>query len=512
MTNLHGHASLAMLLATTVLFALLLASQGARAQNAYTPGNLLVSKSILNAPANLLVPGQTVLPGGGGATAVDNGLFGNIFTNEGPDPSFGVTTAITLDQVTRGGSVVGSQVVPGVVTSFSSKSELGLSLSADGRSVTFMGYNAPVNALDVSNSNTPGHPDPTNPVQLTYQRSVATVGANGQVTTQAVDAYSGNNGRNAITGSNGTTYLVGNAGNGTSAATAAVLADQEANTGVQIVQPGSANTGSAGQYNITQNGYAADKSSKDSNFRGETIFDNTLYVTKGSGGNGINTVYQVGTAGTLPTGSSNAVTILPGFNTTLAKTDTTDAPFGLFFANATTLYVSDEGVNTPPTAASPNQAPTVSAHAGTQKWSLVGGVWQLDYVLQNGLDTGAYSVTGTDAEGNLETVSATTTGLRNLTGIDNADGTVSLYAATATTSSLTDQGADPNSVLAINDVLSATTLPAGEAYTTLEGPQFATVYRGVTETPFAAAVPEPATLAVLGMGLLGLKGVRRRSV
>ncbi len=511
MTNPNGSASFAAVLATAALSGLWLAPQDAHAQNAYTPDNLLVSKSILDAPANLLVPGQTVLPGGGGATAVGNGLFGNIFNNEGPDPSFGVTTAITLDQVTRGGSVVGSQVVPGVVTSFSSKSELGLSLSADGRSVTFMGYNAPVNALDVSNSNTPGHPDPTNPVQLTYQRSVATVGANGQVTTQAVNAYSGNNGRNAITGSNGVTYLVGNAGNGTSAATAAVLADQGANTGVQIVQPGNANTSSAGQYNITQNGYAADKSSKDSNFRGETIFNNTLYMTKGSGGNGINTVYQVGTAGTLPTGSSNAVTILPGFNTTLAKTDTTDAPFGLFFANATTLYVSDEGVNTPPTAANPGQPPTVSAHAGIQKWSLVGGVWQLDYVLQNGLDTGAYSVTGTDAGGNLETASATTTGLRNLTGIHNPDGTVSLYAATATTSSLTDQGADPNSVLAINDVLSATTLPVGEVYTTLEGPQFGTVYRGVTETPFAATVPEPGTLAVLGMGLLGLIGMRRPS-
>ena len=34
---------------------------------------------------------------------------------------------------------------------------------------------------------------------------------------------------------------------------------------------------------------------------GLMIHDNTLYVTKGSGGNGINTVYQVGTHGVLPT-------------------------------------------------------------------------------------------------------------------------------------------------------------------------------------------------------------------
>ena len=50
-----------------------------------------------------------------------------------------------------------------------------------------------------------------------------------------------------------------------------------------------------------------------------------------------------------------------------------------------------------------------------------------------------------------------------------------------------------------------------EAYTTLEGPQFATVYRGVSETPFAATVPEPGTLAVLAMGVLGLMEVRRLS-
>ena len=49
----------------------------------------------------------------------------------------------------------------------------------------------------------------------------------------------------------------------------------------------------------------SDKPGKDTNFRGLTIFDNTLYVSKGSGGNGVNTVYQVGTAGSLPT-TSNA--------------------------------------------------------------------------------------------------------------------------------------------------------------------------------------------------------------
>ena len=61
--------------------------------------------------------------------------------------------------------------------------------------------------------------------------------------------------------------------------------------------------------------YPADKPGKDNNFRGLTIFNNTLYVTKGSGSNGIDTVYQVGSAGTLPTLATAAaapITVLPG--------------------------------------------------------------------------------------------------------------------------------------------------------------------------------------------------------
>ena len=209
----------------------------------------------------------------------------------------------------------------------------------------------------------------------------------------------------------------------------------------------------------------------------------------------------MGAAGTLPTGG-NAVAILPGFNTRLASADTTANtdtqfhPFGLFFANATTLYVADEGI-----AGQGANGTPLPAQAGLQKWSLVGGTWVEDYVLQAGLDTGAYAVPGLDAK-----YSPTTTGLRNLAGIVNPDGTVSLYAVTATSSTLTDQGGDPNSVVAITDVLAAATLPAGERFSTLAGPVYATVYRGVSETPVA----EPAALAVLAIGLLGLAASRRR--
>jgi hypothetical protein len=78
--------------------------------------------------------------------------------------------------------------------------------------------------------------------------------------------------------------------------------------------------------------FGTDKPGKDTNSRGMIIFNDTLYITKGSGGNGINTVYQVGSAGTLPTGTAAdlanvPITILPGFPNTTASTSTT-FPFG----------------------------------------------------------------------------------------------------------------------------------------------------------------------------------------
>lgn len=122
-----------------------------------------------------------------------------------------------------------------------------------------------------------------------------------------------------------------------------------------------------------------------------------MYVTKGSGSNGIDTVYQVGATGglssiTTTNAASAPISILPGFPTTPDK-DVKSAidgyyPFGIWFANKTTLYVADEGDGVFGDAAA-------STIAGLQKWSLVNGTWKLDYVLQRGLNLGVqYTVAG----------------------------------------------------------------------------------------------------------------------
>jgi hypothetical protein len=143
--------------------------------------------------------------------------------------------------------------------------------------------------------------------------------------------------------------------------------------------------------------------------------------------------------------------------------------------------VADEGSGNNTAADNPTNDP----NNGLEKWSLVNGVWQLDYTLQAGLNLGVhYSVVnGPSGEVYPTALNPATDGLRNLTGKINGDGTVTLYAVTSTVSASGDQGADPNKLVAITDNLSATTLPANENFTTLKTARYGEVLRGVSFTP-----------------------------
>ncbi len=355
----------------STLFAICL-SQSAVAD--VLPFNLIVSRTVYEGAASTVQVGQA-LPGGG--VAVADGAFPNVFKNEVPDPSFGVTSPIYLDLMTTSGQLNTTLPInPSLMTtSFASKSELALNVSTDGKLLSFMGYAAPKNTLDVSNSNTAAVFDATNPVSTTWARAIGSVSlSTGAVTVTNVNAYSGNNGRAAIQ-ANGQYYMVGNAGNGSGDGTS--LSQLSDNTGVQTIAVGkSGNTsvigavqgtfGSATGYqrgfSLSQlpdpakpgSNYAADKTGKDDNFRGMTIYNDTLYVTKGSGSNGVDTVYQVGAVGALANGGvvdpNTAITILPGFNTLSEKVAEAAAtltavphPFGIWFGDANTLFVADEG-------------------------------------------------------------------------------------------------------------------------------------------------------------------------
>jgi hypothetical protein len=468
------------------------------AKNVLQPNTLIVSTTTYDrttGPISKLQVGTT-LPST--ATATTQAIVGNNYVttwnNSTVDPSYGVTSAITLLQIDPASSAVQGKinVPPGqVVTSFPSKSELSLHVSGGANPVlTFVGYGgAGVGAIDVSNSDAVAGQDPTNPVtfafgpKYAFPRTVVSMDAHGNFSYTPTIDYGGNNGRAALLGSNGLYYTVGNANNGnatTFGPSNGTNPDVTETTGLDVVNPINAQNV---QVNIPAGNSAeidplvqyifknkADKPGKDNNYRGITEYAGALYFTKGSGSNGIDTVYTVPSLPTVAQASSTALTILPGFPTDSAKaTGGNFTPFSIFFANPTTLYVADE--------ASGN-ATDVSLHAGLEKWSLVNGTWVLDYVLQNGLFTTDTNLTGPDGK----YPNVTTVGLRNLTGVVNADGTVTLWATTSTSSTSGDQGADPNKVVRITDVVAAqTATPAvqAEAFQTVIGPTYGTVYRGV---------------------------------
>ena len=239
-------------------------------------------------------------------------------------------------------------------------------------------------------------------------------------------AYSGNNGRAAILndqhGAN-VFYTTGNAGNGGDPQPNGIIIG----AGAQIMtaahaplaqQPDPGLPMPVGSFNVTQLGLKADKVGKDTNFRGLTVFNNVIYVTKGSGSNGVTTVYFIDTSGFDATGKP------------------------------------------------------------------------LAYTLQAGLGLGVpYTVQGYPTGNNATTKlpwSPATDGLRNITGRVNRDGTATIWAITSTVSGNGDQGADPNKLVVITDNLAATTLPAGESFTTARTARFGETLRGVSFTPAAA--------------------------
>lgn len=515
-----------------------------RGEEILRPGNLLVSRTVYDNNAANVQVGEVLPPdcaattGGCSAPsgAPDDGSYPTVFNNDIYDASFGVTAKIFLDEMTPFGFPLKTIAVPAaatqgrtasdhLVTSFSSKSELALNLSTDRRFITFMGYVATPDTLDVSNSNTPAAIDPTNPVGTTFLRAVAQVDSQGHFEFTETNAYSGNNGRAAIlNNSDGAEvyYTAGNAGNGGNPQPNGILLGAGAQILAPAKLPESAQVPSSptpvASFSVTELGAKADKLGKDDNFRGLTVFNNVLYFSKGSGSNGVNTVYFVDTTGSacpkgvglpapgakLPTkplafdpgtlasiGLPSNMCILAGFPATPNKSATTTAfPFGLWFADAHTLYVADEGDGyTGGTDLYTHAASQTTA--GLQKWifDAASARWKLAYVITAGLDLGqAYEVRGYPVGSNPATNlpwAPATDGLRNITGRIERDGTALIWGITSTISGNGDTGADPNRlVVAIDEVKNADAAKATrDRFITLRTAKFAEALRGVSFTP-----------------------------
>lgn len=260
---------------------------------------------------------------------------------------------ITLQQFTTGGSFVSSLALPataagagagnhGIVTSGTSKSEGALNRSADGRYLTYFGYDGD-QFKDTSSKNT-------------SSRVVARIGAAGDIntTTELTDGSFGTDNPRSAVSVDGSQFYLG--GNGTTS-----------NAGVRYATLGSS---TSTQIETAQK-----------NIRDVEVFNGQLYASVGVKRTG-NGIFKVGTG--LPATGGQSFTQITGPTANGQFVD----PVSFFFADARTLYVADDGVLTDG---------TVTTLGGLQKYTAAGnGAFSLDYTLQFGLgsSTGLRGLTG----------------------------------------------------------------------------------------------------------------------